>query len=92
MKKYSSGSFVDAAVRVYGTEADTISSFPATIYADGENASAVIYGNMVQTGTPTAASPIYPSECGDLVSSNYIIPVISGGVTTNINFSAVQST
>ena len=87
MKKYSSGSFVDAAVRVYGSEADTISSFPTTIYADGENASAVIYGNMVQSGTPTPASPIYPSECGELVSSNYTIPIISGGVTTSIDLS-----
>ena len=46
MKKYSSGSFVDAAVRVYGSEADTISSFPATIYADGGNITPwTIYGN-----------------------------------------------
>ena len=46
MKKYSSGSFVDAAVRVYGSEADTISSFPTTIYADGGNITPwTIYGN-----------------------------------------------
>ena len=92
MKKYSSGSFIDAALRVYGSEADTITSFPASIIADGENASAVIYGNMTQSGTPTTTSPIYPSECGELVSSNYTIPIISGGVTTNIDLSAVQST
>ena len=91
MKKYSSGSFIDAALRVYGSEADTITSFPASIIADGENASAIIYGNMTQTGTPTPASPIYPSECGELVSSNYTIPVISGGVTTSINLNSVQS-
>ena len=92
MKKYTSGSFVDAAVRVYGSEADTITSFPATIIADGENASAVIYGNMQQSGTPTPASPIYPSECGELVSSNYTVSVISGGVTTSINLAEVQTT
>lgn len=92
MKKYSSGSFIDAAVRVYGSEADTISSFPATIYADGENASALIKGNLQQSGTPTAAAPITPTECGDFVSSNYTIPIISGGVTTSINLAEVQTT
>lgn len=46
MKKYSSGSFIDAAVRVYGSETDTISSFPATIIADGGNITPwTIYGN-----------------------------------------------
>lgn len=46
MKKYSSGSFVDAAVRVYGSEADTISSFPASIIGNGGNITPwTIYGN-----------------------------------------------
>ena len=90
MKKYSSGSFVDAAVRVYGSEADTINSFPASIIADGENISAMsISGNLIQPSTPTLTNPVYPSECGDLVASGehsgeYVFPVISGGVTTNI--------
>lgn len=92
MKKYSSGSFVAAAYGVYGSEADTITSFPATIYADSENASATIYGNMQQSGTPTPTTPIYPTECGELVSSSYTIPIVSGGVTTSIDFNSVQST
>ena len=46
MKKYSSGSFVDAALRVYGSEADTISSFPASIITNGGNITPwSIYGN-----------------------------------------------
>lgn len=46
MKKYSSGSFVDAALRVYKSEADTISSFPATIITNGGNITPwTIYGN-----------------------------------------------
>lgn len=46
MKKYSSGSFADAALRVYGSEADTISSFPATIITNGGNITPwSIYGN-----------------------------------------------
>ena len=92
MKKYSSGSFIDAAVRVYGSEADTISSFPATIYADGESASALIKGNLQQSGTPTAAAPITPTECGDLSSDKYVIPFQSGNTTTTIDLSAVSTT
>lgn len=49
MKKYSSGSFIDAAVRVYGSEADTISSFPASIIANGGNITPwAVYGNTVE--------------------------------------------
>lgn len=92
MKKYTSGAFQSTTYGIYKSAQDTITSFPATIYADGENASGIIYGNMQQSGTPTPSSPIYPSECGELVSSNYTIPVISGGVTTSIDLSAVQST
>ena len=92
MKKYTSGAFESTTYGIYKSAQDTITSFPATIIADGENASAVIYVNMQQSGTPTPSSPIYPSECGELVSSNYTLPVISGGVTTSIDLSAVQST
>ena len=97
MKKYSSGSFVDAALRVYGSEADTISSFPASIIADGENASAVIYGNLQQSGTPTPAIPIYPSECGDLETEGakagqYKIPILNNSQTTNIYLGETQTT
>lgn len=92
MKKYSSGSFIEAAVRVYGSEADTITSFPAKIYADGESASALIKGNLQQSGTPTAAAPITPTECGDLSSAKYVIPFQSGNTTTDIDLSAVNTT
>lgn len=49
----------------YGTGTEVITSFPAEIIGDGTNASLTIKGNLSQSGTPTAASPIYPSECGD---------------------------
>lgn len=49
MKKYSSDSFTDAAVRVYGSEADTITSFPASIIANGGNITPwTVYGNTVE--------------------------------------------
>ena len=65
MKKYTSGAFESTTYGIYKSAQDTITSFPAEIIADGENASGIIYGNMQQSGTPTPSSPIYPSECGD---------------------------
>lgn len=49
MKKYSSGSFIDAALRVYGSEADILTSFPASIIANGGNITPWnVYGNTVE--------------------------------------------
>ena len=79
------------------TATDTITTFPKSIIGDGQSASAVIKGNMSQSGTPTPASPIYPTETGDLVASGehsgqYQIPILSGGVTTPVYLGQVQST
>ena len=66
IKKYSSGQWVDTPYRKYGTETVTITSLPQTIIGDGQPISSyTIKGNMVQSGTPTPTSPIYPSECGE---------------------------
>lgn len=92
MDKYTSGAFASTKYGIYKSAQDIITSFPATIIADGQSASAIIKGNLQQPGTPTPSSPIYPSECGDLSSGNYVIPVISGGITTNVDLSVVQTT
>ena len=47
------------------TATDTITTLPADVIADGQSASAVIKGNLSQSGTPTPTSPIYPTETGD---------------------------
>lgn len=96
-KKKVSGSWVDAPHYLRGTDTDTITSLPTTIYADGQSASAVIKGNLSQSGTPTTSSPIYPSECGDIVTSGehagqYEIPILCGNTTTNVYLGEVQST
>lgn len=58
MKKYSSGSFIDAAVRVYGSEADTITSFPASIIANGGNITPwTIYGNTISSQSVGTQTP-----------------------------------
>ena len=49
-----------------GTATDSFTALPATIHGDGTNATAIeIQGNMTQTGTPTSANPIFPSETGE---------------------------
>lgn len=98
IKKYTNGSWVSASYRKYGTETDAITTLPATVIGDGTPISSyVIKGNMEQTGTPTPSSPIYPSECGDLVASGehagqYKLPLTLGNTTTNIYLGEVQST
>ena len=87
IKKYSSGSWVTVPYRKYETATDTITSLPKTIIGDGQPISAyTIKGNMQQSGTPTPSNPIYPQECGDLVTSGehageYKIPILSNGVS-----------
>lgn len=60
--------------RKYETATDTITSLPADVIADGQSASAVIKGNLSQSGTPTPASPIYPTETGDK-TANLCLPI-----------------
>lgn len=52
-----------------------------------------IQGSMSQSGTPTSVSPIFPSECGELVESGehsgeYVLPIICGNTTTPYYMSA----
>ena len=56
-----------------------------------------IFGNMQQSGTPTPSNPIYPSECGDLVTESehagqHKIAISCGGTTTPVYLGEVQST
>lgn len=97
IKKYTNGSWTPAC-RKYGTETDSITTLPVTIIGDGTPiTSYTIKGNMEQNGTPTPSSPIYPSECGDLVTSGehagqHKLPLTLGSTTTDIYLGEVQST
>ena len=64
-KKRVNGSWSDIPHYIHNTATDTLTTLPADLYADGNNATVGLVGNMVQTGTPTPSSPIYPTECGD---------------------------
>ena len=63
-KKYD-GSQWEHSLRKLTTATDTISTLPADLYTDGNNATVGLVGNMSQLGTPTPQNPIQPSECGD---------------------------
>ena len=64
-KKKVNGSWTDIPHYIHNTSTDTITTLPADLYADGNNATVGLVGNMSQTGTPTPSNPIYPQECGD---------------------------
>ena len=85
------------AKKLSGSPAATVKTLegvpPLTFSAIGEPLIEwSIDGNMQQTGTPSSASPIFPSETGELVESGahsgeYAIPFVCGGSTTNIYLS-----
>ena len=63
---------------------------PLSFTANGDDLIAyTIYGNMSQSETPSTSSPVYPSECGNLVESGthsgeYNLSITSGNVTRPI--------
>ena len=97
IKKYNGSSFENAAIRKYSTATDTITTLPADLYADGNNATVGLVGNMVQSGTPTPQNPIQPQECGDLETEGakagqYKIPISSANTTTPVYLGEVETT
>lgn len=87
MKKYSSGSFIDAAVRVYGSEADILTSFPASIITTGGNITPwTIYGNSSgaqSVGEKTANSFDNVVESGYYNDSGVLTPDAATGHTVD---------
>lgn len=64
-----------------------------TVLSDGTAISDyTIKGNAEQNGTPTPSSPVDVVGVGVPDNSDYIIPVSSGGVTTNVPIGTVQTT
>lgn len=79
ISKRVSGSWVSDDYSIMKNATDTITTLPATIYADGNNATIGISGNTVQNGTPTPDSPIMPEECGER-TGNLCIQFEHGGI------------
>lgn len=95
-KKKVSGSWVDAPHYLRGTDTDTITSLPTTIYGDGTNASLSIKGNTTQSGTPSQSNPVDVVGVGELETSGehagqYKIPILNGSTTTNVYLGEVQT-
>ena len=72
MKKRINGAWVTKAPPEYGTKADTITSLPADIIADGNNATATIYGDLVESSQPSAVVVnIYPPIDDNSINRGY---------------------
>lgn len=74
LKKFNGTTWDNAKVRKYGTDTDIFTTLPVNIYADGNNATVSLVGNMQQTGTPTPDNPIQPSECGERTGNLLFAP------------------
>jgi len=73
-------------------------ALPITITTDGNSLLDYrIYGNTVQTGTPTPENPIMPIGCGELETTGahagqYKLPILSNSTVTNIYLGEVETT
>lgn len=90
-KRYN-GSTWEHSLRKLTTATDTLTTLPIDLYADGNNATVGLKGDMEQSGTPTPTAPIFPSECGKMVNSQWALPIFSAGQTNNIYLSEVPTT
>ena len=70
-KKRVNGSWVDAPYYIHKTAADTFTTLPVDVYADGNNATVGLKGNTTQSGTPTSHNPIMPKGCGERTANLY---------------------
>lgn len=91
-KKKVSGSWVDAPYYLKGTDTETITTLPATIYPLAQTAAIGLKGNTVQNGTPTPDNPVPVVGVGDLDNGQYKIPISSASTTTPVYLGEVEST
>lgn len=69
---------------IHNTSADTLTTLPAVIYANDNNATVGLKGNMEQSGTPTPQNPIQPQECGDLTGNLFDkTAVVTGNILSD---------
>lgn len=95
-KKRVDGSWVDAPYYIHKTAADTFTTLPVDVYADGNNATVGLKGNTTQSGTPTPDSPVMPQGTGDLETvgtkaGQYKIPILSANTTTSVYLGEAQT-
>lgn len=76
-KKKVSGSWVDAPYYLKGTDTETITTLPATIYPLAQTATLGLKGNTVQNGTPTPQSPVMPQGTGERTGNLFDISSVT---------------
>lgn len=94
-KKFNGTTWETVQHKIYGSGTDSLTAFPAVIQASGEPLTDyLISGNTLQSGTPTPDAPVDVVGCGewDATEQQYKIPVVCGGVTSNIYLGNVQTT
>lgn len=91
-KKRVNGSWTDVPHYISGTDTETITTLPATIYPLAHSMTIGLKGNTVQNGTPTPDNPVPVIGVGDLDNGHYKIPISSASTTTYIYLGEVQST
>lgn len=64
-KKKVSGSWIDVPHYISGTDTETITTLPATIYPLAQSVTIGLKGNTVQNGTPAPDNPIMPEGTGE---------------------------
>jgi hypothetical protein len=79
-----------------GTDTDTITSLPTTIYPNASSITVGIKGQSNQSGTPSPSNPVSVNGVGELETSGehsgqYKIPILIGGNTINKYLGEVQT-
>lgn len=92
-KRYieNSDTWVDSHY-IKGTDTETITTLPATIYPLAQTVTLGIKGNTVQNGTPSPSSPVDVVGVGDLDNGQFKIPILLNSQTINKYLGEVQST
>lgn len=69
-KRFNGSTWETVQHKIYGSGTEQLASFPAMIQASGEQLTDyTIYGNTVQSGTPTPEAPVDVVGCGNLTDN-----------------------
>ena len=91
-KKKVSGSWVDVPHYIAGTDTETITTLPDTIYPLAQTATIGLRGNTAQSGTPTPDNPVMPQGTGDKTANLFIQKLTgatidsTGKITSDANY------
>lgn len=78
---------------IWGKEGTISGQTPLSFKAGGVPLTGMtLYGNTVQTGTPTPDNPIMPTFCGKLIDTDWTIPITCAGQTTPVYLGQVPTT